>query len=107
MAEIATTLEVNVEGVRQSAKYRGETAEAIKGLTDNMLKLVEGSKSVYQGEAATAYTSKFAELGTSFKAVYDMVSEQSSDLAEVANIMEDTESQNKSAAQSLSADGIR
>ena len=106
MAAIATTLKASVDDIRKSSAKFGTLATETKRLTDNVMKLVEGTKSIWQGEAQSAYWKKFEGLRDDMQKMFKMIDEYRSDLSEVAKNYEAAETANKSAAAALKSDVI-
>ncbi len=107
MATIATALKASVTDIKTASNKFGTLATDTKNLTDNMLKLVNDTSSIWQGEAHTAYVKKFEELRDDMQKIFKMIDEYRTDLSEVAKNYEAAETANKSAAQALNSNIIR
>lgn len=89
-----------------SAEFGAKSGE-IKGLTGEMMNLVNGLNSVWQGEAATAFSNKFKELQDDMDKIYKMIQEHSKDLMDMATKYETAEKENDQEAQALKGDAIQ
>lgn len=78
----------------------------IYNLTSEMLNLISATYSIWQGEAATAYTNKFSGLQEDMEQMYRMIQEHSADLEQMAANYKQSESNNVSEAMALLNDVI-
>lgn len=69
--------------IRTSGEFAA-TGNQMKNLTSEMMSQVQGMKGIWQGEAASAYGSKFSSLQTDMDKLYRMVQEHVKDLQEMA-----------------------
>lgn len=106
MAAISVTLKASVDDIKKSSTKFGNQATETKKLTDNMMKLIENSKSVWQGEAQSAYWRKFNGLQNDMQKIFKMIDEYRTDLSAIAKNYESAENANKSAAAALKSDVI-
>ena len=97
-------LKVTPEKLRSTASDFGSKATCIKTTTDKMMDIVNGMNSVWQGDAAKAYDTKFKGLQDDMDKIFRMVQEHSKDLDEMASQYTSAEQANAQAAQALSAD---
>lgn len=58
--------------------------QTIKSITNEMLTLVSGLNSIYEGDAATAFMKKFSQLSADMEQIYRKINEHSTDLQEMA-----------------------
>lgn len=79
---------------------------AISNLTGEMMNLITGLTAAWEGDAATAYISKFRGLEDDIQKMVRMVQEHSMDLEEMARIYTDADVQNMEDASGLSSDVI-
>lgn len=107
MAGITATLKVSVDDLKKSSVKFGNLAQETKKLTDNMMKQVQNTKSVWQGEAQNEYWKKFNGLNDDMQKIFKMIDEYRSDLSEIAKNYETAENANKSAAAALKSNVIR
>ena len=83
-----------------SGEFDGYNNE-VAGLSQQMLSLIAGlTGSIWSGEAATGYQSKFAALATDMEKIRRKISEHVDDLMEMAGAYEQSE---QSAVQEASA----
>lgn len=106
MAAISATLKVSVDELKKSSTKFGALATDTKKVTDNMMKLVESTKSYWQGEAQNAYWKQFNGLQDDMQRIFKMIDEYRTDLSEIAKNYESAEVANKSAAAALKSDVI-
>lgn len=106
MAAIATALKASVSDIKSASTKFGSLATDTKKLTDNMLKLVQDTRSIWQGDAQNAYTKQFEGLRDDMQKMFKMIDEYRSDLSEVAKNYEAAENANISAARTLKSDVI-
>ena len=99
-------LKVNPTELKTASAEFGAKGGQVKGLTAEMMNLVNGLNSVWQGEAATAFSSKFKELQDDMDKIYNMIQEHSKDLTEMAQTFEDAENKNDQSALALKGDAI-
>lgn len=99
-------LKVTPEQLISTAGEFGSKGTAISNLTTEMVNLVNSLSSAWEGEAATAYTTKFRELEDDIQKMIRMVQEHANDLEEMARIYQEAETANVEEASSLSGDVI-
>lgn len=99
-------LNVTPEKLESTASEFSNKGNEIANLTSQMTQLVTGLSSVWEGDAAAAYTAKFRELEDDIQRMVKMVNEHSSDLTEMARVYRDAEKANESEIQGLSGDVI-
>ena len=75
-------------------------------LTSEMVSLITGLSATWEGEAATAYISKFKGLEDDIQKMIRMIQEHSADLEEMARIYAEADTANAEEANSLAADVI-
>ena len=78
----------------------------ISAITTEMTNLVVGLSSIWEGEAATAYVTKFRGLDDDIQLMIRMVQEHAADLQEMANAYNQAESANLNNIESLTSDVI-
>ena len=104
---MVSIIKVSPEQLLATASEFSTEATALSNLTGEMISLIASYSSVYTGEAATAFVSKFNQLEDDMTRLVNMVKEYSSDLTEIANVYQQAETANTEAAQALSADVIQ
>lgn len=100
------TLRVTPEQLEAAASEFSSKGSTVGNLTAQMTQLVEGLSSVWEGEAATAYTTKFRQLDDDIQKMIRMIQEHSDDLNEMARVYRGAETENTEEAESLAGDVI-
>lgn len=100
-------LKVTPDTLINTANEFNGTGTQINNLTQQMLSIVNSLKSTWQGEAATAYSSKFNALEDDMQKMHRMIQEHVTDLNEMATNYKAAEAQNMDAATALPADVIQ
>lgn len=100
------TLRVTPEQLEAAAGEFSEKGTTVGNLTSQMTQLVEGLTSVWEGEAATAYTTKFRQLDDDIQKMIRMVQEHSKDLNEMARVYREAESVSQEEIAGLAGDVI-
>ena len=78
----------------------------ISSLTAEMTNEVVGLSSIWEGDAATAYVTKFRGLDDDIQLINRMIQEHVNDLEEMANTYNQAEAANLSDIEGLSSDVI-
>lgn len=78
----------------------------VKGLTDQMVSIIDSLKSVWEGDAANTYNAKFHQLQDDMDRMYRMIQEHVKDLNEMAQEYITGESANIDTGNSLDGDVI-
>ena len=99
-------LKVTPEQLESASGEFAAKATTVGNLTSEMTQLVEGLSSIWEGEAATAYTSKFRQLDDDIQRMIRMVQEHSNDLNEMARVYREAENVNQDEIASLAGDVI-
>lgn len=99
-------LRVTPEQLISTAGEFSTKGTTISNLTSEMVNLANGLSSAWEGEAATAYVTKFRELEDDIQRMIKMVQEHATDLEEMARVYREAENANVEAASSLSGDVI-
>ncbi len=97
-------LKVSVQQLSSLSTRFGSIANDTRRLTTNMLNLVNNSSSIWRGDAATAYKSKFNGLKNDMDKIYKAIDEYRNDLSKIASNYQSAEEANKGQAQSLNDD---
>lgn len=95
-------LKVTPEVLKSTASEFQSTNGQIKATTDEMVNLISGLKSVWEGSAADAFTAKVSGLQRDMNKIYSMVNEHVRDLTDMAENYiraEDANAQTSSALQ--------
>lgn len=99
-------LKVTPEQLISTASEFSSKAGTINSLTGEMTSKVSALASAWEGEAATAYITKFNGLQDDIEKMVAMVQEHSKDLNDMAEVYSSAEKQNVSDFEGLSADVI-
>ena len=99
-------LRVTPEKLLSASEEFGTTATFMKGLTQEMMSMVDSLKAVWTGEAASAYSGKFNMLQTDMDKLYKMVLEHSQDLSDMAQAYREAESANLETGNSMMTDVV-
>jgi WXG100 family type VII secretion target len=99
------TLTVEPAKLKATASSFQQTSSAIKNLTNQMTQTVNAlTGTVWEGEAAQQYKSKFAGLQDEMQRIDRMIQEHVSDLQEMASSYEQAENTAAQTASSLKQD---
>jgi WXG100 family type VII secretion target len=99
-------IKVDPQKLISTSEEFGSTGSQVKSITDNMISIVDSLKSAWEGEAATAYNTKFHELDDDMQRMYSMIQEHVNDLNEMAQQYITAENANIETGSSLSGDII-
>lgn len=94
-------LKVTPEKLVQVSGEFATLGNQMKGLTGEMLSLVKGMGSSWQGEAAAVYGSRFDSLTPDMEKLYRMIQEHAQDLQEMARQYQNAESGNMDKGNSM------
>ena len=87
---------------RTSAEFSSQ-GNTIISLTGEMMNIVASMSSVWEGEAASSYMTKFKSLESDIQTLNRMIQEHVNDLEQMANLYSTAEQQNVDDAASLSS----
>lgn len=99
-------IKVSTEQLRNTANEFSGLGQQVSSLTSEMVSLVTGLSSGYEGEAAQAYISKFRGLEDDIQKINRMIQEHVTDLNDMAQRYDQAEQSNVSDAGNLSSDVI-
>ena len=99
-------IKVSPQLLSSTAAEFGNQGNQISNITGEMMNLITGMASTWEGGAAAAYITKFRGLEDDIQRMVRMVQEHSSDLQEMAQIYTEADTANAEEANSLSADVI-
>lgn len=99
-------LRVTPEQLVTTSNEFSSKAGTVGNLTTEMMNLVTGLSSGWEGEGSTAYITRFRGLEEDIQKMIRMIQEHSSDLNEMATAYKAAEDQVVELAQSLSSDVI-
>ncbi len=97
------TIKVSPEKLLSTASEFSSHGNTISSLTAEMMNVVSSLSSVWEGEAATAYMTKFKGLETDIQTMNRMIQEHVNDLEQMSNIYSSTEQANIDDAAALSS----
>lgn len=99
-------IKVSPQLLTSTASEFSSQGSTVNNLTTEMVNLITGMASTWEGEAATAYITKFKGLEDDIQKMVRMIQEHSSDLEEMAQVYQEADNANAEEANSLSADVI-
>lgn len=99
-------IKVSPQLLSSTASEFGNQGNQISNITTEMMSLITGMASTWEGDAATAYITKFRGLEDDIQRMIRMVQEHSSDLQEMSQIYAQADAENAQEANSLSSDVI-
>lgn len=97
------TIRVSPEKLISTSQEFSTQGSTINALTGEMLSIVASLSSVWEGDAATSYMTKFKSLETDIQALNRMIQEHVNDLQQMANVYNTAEQSNVDDASSLLA----
>lgn len=103
---MVNVLKVTPEKLSETAEKFSMAEQSIRSLTGEMTSIVDGFKSVWQGEAATGFISRFNALSEDMERMYAMIREHSDDLREMASEYMQAEEESVQQAASLNTEAI-
>ena len=92
---------VTPEKLTATSEQFGTCMNQVQTLTSNMMDLIRGMSSFWEGEAASAYMNKFNELEDDIQKIHNMISEHVRDLEEMAAIYQKAEDSSQEIAGNL------
>ncbi len=99
-------IKVDPQKLISTADEFNGTGGQLKGITDQMISVVDSLKPVYEGEAATTYNTKFHQLQSDMDKMYRMIQEHVKDLNEMAQQYISVENINIDSGNALAGDVI-
>ena len=99
-------IKVDPQKLISTADEFNGTGNQVKSLTDNMVSIIDSLRSVWEGEAATTYNTKFHQLQDDMDKMYRMIQEHVKDLNEMAQQYITAENANIETGSSLTGDVI-
>lgn len=100
------TLRVDPQKLISTADEFGAAGGQVRSLTDRMLSIVDSLKSIWEGDAATTYNTKFHQLEDDMNRMYRMIDEHVKDLNEMAQRYIEAENINTETGNALAGDVI-
>ncbi len=99
-----SVLKVTPEKLVAAANEFSSVGRTVKALTKEMGDIVNGLKSVWMGEAATGYGTKFSGLNDDMEKMHHMIEEHVRDLNEMAREYQTAEDASREQSASLKTD---
>lgn len=99
-------LKVTPEKLIQASNEFSQTGKTISSLTSEMMSIVNGLKSIWQGEAANSYNSRFTSLQDDVQKILNIIQEHVNDLNEMAREYQNAENASLEASSSLVSDVV-
>ena len=99
-------LKVTPEKLIQASNEFSQTGKTISSLTSEMMSIVNGLKSIWQGEAANSYSSRFSSLQDDIEKINRIIQEHVTDLNEMAREYQNAENASLEASSALAADVV-
>lgn len=99
-------IKVTPEKLIQTANEFSASGKTISSLTKEMMNIVNGLKSVWQGSAASAYAGKFNSLSDDIEKINRIVEEHVSDLTEMARTYQAAEDASTQESEKLLSEVI-
>lgn len=100
------TIKVTPEELINTAEEFNSANNQIRNLTQQMVQTVDSLKSVWEGEAATAFSTKFHQLDDDMDRMSRMINEHVTDLKEMARVFQEAEKANAEIGNTLAGDVI-
>lgn len=99
-------LKVTPEKLMETAGEFANTESSIRNLALQMTEIVNGFKSIWQGEAATGFAARFEALSDDMERLFAMIRKHSEDLSEMANEYRQAEEESSNLAVSLATEAV-
>lgn len=99
-------LKVNPQDLINASNDFSSRGQTVNSLTQEMLSLVSSLSSVWEGDAAGAYTRKFSELSGDITQINNKIKEHVEDLQEMAQRYQAAEEANTEANTAMSSNLI-
>lgn len=100
-------LKVTPEKLTQAASEFQNAGQNISSITSEMMNIVDGMKSIWQGEASTGFTNRFNALKDDIEKINAMIREHVSDLNEMAGEYQRAEEESTQQSNALASDVIQ
>ena len=97
------TINVSTEKLLSTSSEFSSQGNTISSITSEMLNLVASLSSAWEGEAATAYLTKFKSLEADIQVLNRMIQQHVNDIQQMANVYSEAEQANADTAASLSS----
>ncbi len=104
---ISGMLKVTPEKLIQVSNEFSQSGKTISSLTAEMLSIVNGLKSIWQGQAALEYSNRFNSLGDDIERINKLIQEHVSDLNAMAAEYQNAENQSMEESSKLLSDIVK
>ena len=99
-------IKVTPEKLISTAEEFNTASSQVRNLTQQMIQTVDSLKSAWEGDAATAYNTKFHQLEDDMERMHSMINEHVTDLKEMARQYQTAEQANAEIGNTLAGDVI-
>lgn len=99
-------IKVDPQKLISTADEFNTTGGQVRSLTEQMMSIIDSMKSMWEGEAATTYNTKFHQLDDDMQKMHRMIEEHVKDLNEMAQQYIAAENANIETGSSLAGDVI-
>ena len=99
-------LKVTPEKLIEASNEFSSAGKAISALTAEMMSIVNGLRSIWQGEASTSYSNKFSGLQDDIEKINRMIEEHVRDLGEMAREYQTAENESVEQSSGLSTEVV-
>lgn len=99
-------IKVTPEKLISTAEEFNTANNQVRNLTQQMIQTVDSLKSAWEGDAATAYNTKFHQLENDMERMHSMINEHVTDLKEMARQYQTAEQANAEIGNTLAGDVI-
>jgi WXG100 family type VII secretion target len=99
-------LKVTPEKLIETAGEFQNTESNIRTITQEMISIVESFKPIWQGEAATGFSNRFAALSDDMNRLYALIRKHSDNLTEMAEEYRRAEDESSALAQSITGGAV-
>ncbi len=103
---MAGILKVTPEKLIEASNEFSTTGKTVNSLTQEMLEIINGLSSIWQGEAAKGYSTKFLGLQDDIDKINRLIQEHVTDLIDMAREYQAAEDANQEASAGLLSDVI-
>ena len=100
------TVKVSFSELRNASDEFETTAGQVQTITGDMMNMVNGLNSVWQGAASDSYRNQFNKLDDDMQRMIRMIQEHATDLKDMANRYETIENANADRSNTLAGDVI-
>ncbi len=101
-----SVLKVTPEKLMETAAEFRNTEANIRGITQEMISIVDSFKPIWQGEAATGFSNRFASLSDDMNVLYSLIRDHSDALTEMAGEYSGAEEDSRNLANSLVTEAV-